>query len=418
MRFPKKGRQECGRELERMQSEALWSTPLDDVATALVKLPAGTDLRVEAAGAAATVRLTEDIPLGHKFSVHALAEGLRVRKYGEFIGRMTHGVDAGSWVHVHNLETCARRGPANERLWLEEGEAPRIVEVIGERRATVGESPVWDAGTGRLYWVDVRGEPAIFMHDTWTGANAEWSMPEDIGSIVLDTSGRLVAAMRSGFAMFDPRSGTVKPLFDPEPDLPGNRLNDAKCDPAGRLWSGSMNPESGLAEGSLYMVGPDLSCRRVADGFVTPNGHVWSLHGSTMYLSDTRRGYIYAYAFDPVTGEAGERRVFADLGALPGGPDGATVDAEGYLWSAQFNGGCLLRLSPSGEIDRVVHLPVSKPSSCAFGGPDHGLLYVTTATRGLGPGGLAAERHAGRVLVLDVGVRGLAPARFDLCEDR
>lgn len=179
-----------------------------------------------------------------------------------------------------------------------------------------------------------------------------------------------------------------------------------------------MNPDSGLAEGSVYVLGGDHSCRRVADGFVTPNGHAWSPDGRTMYLSDTRRGYIYAYSYDPGTGEAGGRRVFADLGGLPGGPDGATVDADGFLWSAQFNGGCLLRLSPAGEIDRVVHLPVSKPSSCAFGGPDFGFLHVTTATRGLDAGGLAAEPHAGRVLVLDVGVRGLPATRFDLCEDR
>lgn len=401
-----------------MQTEALWSTPLDDVATALVKLPAGADVALEASGVAATIRLTEDIPLGHKFSVRPLVDGLRVRKYGQFIGRMTHGIGAGSWVHVHNLETCARREPANERLWLEEGEVPQIVDVIGERRATVGESPVWDADAGRLYWVDVRSEPAIFMHDTRTGQNAEWPMLEDIGSIVPAGGGRLVAAMRSGFAVFEPKGGGLKLLLDPEPELRANRLNDAKCDPAGRLWSGSMNPESGLAEGSLYVLDRDFSCRRVAEGYVTPNGHAWSLDGATMYLSDTRRGYIYAFSYDLGTGEAGERRVFADLGALPGGPDGATVDAEGYLWSAQFNSGCLLRLSPSGEIDRVVHLPVSKPTSCTFGGPGHSLLYVTTATRGLGPAELSAEPRAGCVLVLDVGVRGLPQTRFDLCEGR
>lgn len=411
-------REECEtRVIGRMRTEALWSTPADDVATALVNLKAGTCVGIGSGEGTATVRLSEDIRAGHKFSVRPLVDGLRVRKFGEFIGRLTSGVEAGALVHVHNLETCARRDEANERLWMGEGETPVIVDVIGKRRATVGESPAWDGEAGILYWVDVRGEPAIFAHGP--GARDDvWPMPEDIGSVASATRGRLVAAMRSGFALFDPASGALRPLHDPEPDLHENRLNDAKCDPAGRLWSGSMSPDSGLAAGSLYVLEGDLSCRRVAEGLVTPNGHAWSLDGSIMFLSDTRKGYIYAYAFDPRTGAVGERRVFADLGALPGGPDGATVDAEGFLWSAQFNGGCLIRLSPEGAIDRVVQLPVSKPTSCAFGGPDYGTLYVTTATRGLDPAALAAETHAGRVLALDVGVKGLAPMKFDLCEDR
>jgi len=401
----------------RMGIDALWPTPLDDVATAFVELKAGAEAHIATGGEAMTVRLAEDIPAGHKFSVKPLAKGLRVRKLGEFIGRMTHEVGEGKWIHTHNLETCAYRGQTSERLWTHGGEAPKIVDVIGERRCSVAESPVWDEKKGRLYWVDVRGEPAIFMVEPKTGRCMRWPMPEDIGGIVLTTGGRLVAAMQSGFKLFDPASGRLRPLLDPEPDRPGNRLNDAKCDLAGRLWSGSMNPGSGQAEGSLYVLDGTLKCRRAADGFVTPNGHAWSSDGSTMYLSDTRKGYIYAYPFDPETGTVGEARIFADFGSLPGGPDGATVDAEGYLWSAQFNGGCLIRLSPRGEVDRMIRLPVGKPTSCAFGGRDHAFLYVTTATRGLDAGGLAAEPDAGRILVLNVGVAGLPARRFNFCEE-
>jgi len=131
-----------------------------------------------------------------------------------------------------------------------------------------------------------------------------------------------------------------------------------------------------------------------------------------MYAADTRRGLIYAWPFDVATGRQGERRIFADLGALPGGPDGATVDAEGYLWSALFDGGCLIRFDPQGRMNRVVRLPVGKPSSCTFGGPGCRQLFVTTATRGYSRERLAQEPMAGRVLVLDVGVHGLPAIGF------
>ena len=160
------------------------------------------------------------------------------------------------------------------------------------------------------------------------------------------------------------------------------------------------------------MLDRNLTCRKVLDDLLTPNGMAWSDDGNTMYLADTRRGQIYAFAFDVTSGTLGERRIFADLGAMPGGPDGATLDTDGFLWSAQFDGGCLVRYAPDGQMDRVVRLPVTKPTSCGFGGPGFRQLYVTTATRGLGDDDLRAEPLAGRMLVLDVGVAGRPPISF------
>ena len=241
-------------------------------------------------------------------------------------------------------------------------------------------------------------------------------MREDIGSIALAAQDRLLLALRSGFAFFDCRDGAVKPIVDPEPVLPENRLNDGRCDPAGRFWCGSMNPESGTADGSLYVLERDLQCRKVLDDFVTPNGIAWSADGATMYVADTRRGYIDAFAYDVASGRLNERRRFADLGALPGGPDGAAVDVDGFLWSAQFDGGCIIRYAPDGTMDRVIRLPATKPTSCAFGGPAYRDLFVTTATRGLTAAALQAEPLAGRVLALDVGVAGASPVAFSPME--
>jgi sugar lactone lactonase YvrE len=384
---------------------------VDDVATAFRDLAAGTELSLACDGVVRRVTLCESIPAGHKFAVRDLSAGLRICKYGEAIGRLTTDVRAGAWVHEHNLATHARLDAHDARIWREQVETHTHLEPLGDVRTAVGESPVWDDASGRLYWIDVRDTPAIHMIDA-AGATRSWSLPEDAGSIVLAGAGRLLVALRSGFAFFDIASGVFTPIVDPESDRPQTRMNDGKCDAGGRFWCGSTNPESGIAEGSLYVLDARLRCRRTLGDLITPNGLAWSPDGTTMYLADTRRAMIHAFAFDPDRGTLGDRRTFADTSALPGGPDGATVDREGFLWSAHWDGGCLIRYAPDGDTDRVVRLPVSRPTSCAFGGPDHRRLYVTTATRGLSQAQRRDEPLAGGILVLDVGLAGLPPVSF------
>lgn len=390
-----------------MSVDATLMSTGDDVAIALRPLVCGEEVRLSTGQ---TIPIAQDVPFGHKFALRALAEGIRIRKHGEFIGRLTRDVAPGQWIHDHNLVTTARPVPMADGIRAEQAD---IREVFGPV-CTVGESPVWDEADGRFYWVDVRETPAIHWLEGAGGAQHRVALTEDIGSLVLATGGRLVLALRSGFAFFDPDTRAIEPIVDPEPDQPGSRLNDAKCDPAGRVWCGSMNPESARAEGRIYSLDPDGSCSHHPGSFLTPNGPVFSADGRLLYLADTRKSLIYVHDFDAGTGRMGPRRVFMDLGALPGGPDGATLDAEGYLWSAQWDGGCLLRLDPDGRIDRIITVPVSKPTSCCFGGPDYRQFFVTTATRGLSADRRGAEPHAGRVLVLDVGVAGTPPARFGI----
>jgi sugar lactone lactonase YvrE len=384
--------------------------PVDDVATALRDLVPGEQVIVGAGAGLREVAVREPIAAGHKLALRALAAGLRIRKYGEYIGRTTCDIPAGAWVHEHNLATTARRTADMARAW-DDAEPARIVGVPGNVRCALGESPVWRESDGCLWYVDLRDTPAIHALDPATGRERRWPMAEDIGCIVPCDDGTFIAGLRSGFAVFDPCTGALQPLVDPEPALSHNRLNDGKCDAQGRLWCASMNPDSGLAEGTLYALDGN-DCRAVLAGWLTPNGMAWSPDGATFYMADSRRGTIDAFDFDGGRGTLSRRRVFADLAALPGGPDGATVDREGCLWSASFDGGCLLRLDPRGRIDRVVRLPVSKPASCAFGGPDYRTLFVTTASRALSPARLAAEPLAGRVLALDVGVAGLPAHAF------
>jgi sugar lactone lactonase YvrE len=393
----------------RNASRARLLAPDDDVATALADLTSGTRLRVAHGAAVHDVTLVEPVRLGHKFAVRALSSGMRVRKYGEFIGRTTVAIAAGAWVHEHNLVTTARHDPRHEGAWRRM-QRPARVEACTQARAAVGGSPVYDERTGRVWWVDVRETPAIHRLDPATGHECARRLEEDIGSLVLTDDEPLLLALHSGFAFFDPASGAITPIVDPQPTA-RTRLGDGKCDAAGRFWSGSTNPESGLAEGSLYVL--DASgCRAVSTDWLMPNGMAWSRDGRTMYMADTRCGVIHAWPFDVATGALGQPRVFADLGAYPGLPDGATVDADDHLWSAQLGGGCLMRFAPDGTLDRVVRLPVSRPTSCTFGGRDCRTLFVTTATRGLDAEQRRREPLAGQVLALDVGVAGSPAMRY------
>ena len=397
--------------------------PLDDVATALTSLARGTHLVVSSGNITRDVTLVDDIRIGHKFAVRALAGHLRIRKYGEYIGRTTRPISAGEWVHEHNLVTAAHqshKAPSGGRAWHEVVENARVVRVFGKAKCAVGENPLYDERNNVFWWIDVRDRPAIYRLDCTTGEEQAWPLLEDIGSIALagalDTAQSnaqlsahtLLAALRSGFAWFDATTGVMTPIHDPEPDLAGNRMNDGKCDALGRFWCGSMNPESGVGAGNLYVLDDDLMCTKVMDDLVVPNGMTWSADNKTMYLADTRRGLIWAFDFDLCNATMSNRRVFADCAAMPGGPDGATLDNEGFLWSAQVDGGCLVRYAPDGHIDRVVRVPVTRPTSCAFAGNGYRELYVTTSTRTLSKEDLHAEPDAGRVLVLDVGV-AIAP---------
>jgi sugar lactone lactonase YvrE len=164
--------------------------------------------------------------------------------------------------------------------------------------------------------------------------------------------------------------------------------------------------------GALYRLDPDLSCRRMESGIGISNSLAWSPDDRIFYFADTLRRTIFAYDFDAETGAISNRRVFTDCIDQPGAPDGSTIDAEGYLWNAQWDGWRLVRYAPDGRIDRVVGLPVQKPTSCMFGGPDLATLYVTSAVWDLTGEALAKQPNAGGVFALDVGVRGLPESRF------
>lgn len=276
---------------------------------------------------------------------------------------------------------------------------------------TLGEGPVWDGAEGALYWVDIQ-EGLLQRWDPGTDRVESWTMPERVGALALRATGGLVLALASGFALFDPETDRLERGAAPEAHLPGNRFNDGKCDARGRFWAGTMDDAALHLTGSLYRLDPDGACAAMATGIGITNSLAWSPDNATFYFADTLRGTIFACDFDLDGGTLGNRRVFATTDAQPGAPDGSTVDAEGYLWNAQWGGWRLVRYAPDGRIDRTVALPVAQPTSCMFGGPDLRTLYVTSASIGLQPSERDRQPWAGHVLALDVGVGGLPAARF------
>jgi sugar lactone lactonase YvrE len=282
----------------------------------------------------------------------------------------------------------------------------------------LGESPFWHPRDNRLYWCDIPGR-ALNRFDPASGALAHWDFDSEPGSCAPRLDGRLLLAMRDGLWNFDPASGACERLAKPPYDPARERFNDGKCDPQGRFWVGTIYEPRDQPLASLHCWRDGALVRR-ADGVTVGNGLAWSPNGRTMYWSDTKAHTIYAFDFDPASGEPSGRRVFArfapradgqPLESYGGRPDGAAVDAEGCYWVAMFEGQRLLRLSPEGELLREVRLPVRCATMPCFGGVDLKTIYITTAREKRPAAELADQPWAGCVLALEVDVPGL-PVNF------
>ncbi len=284
--------------------------------------------------------------------------------------------------------------------------------------ALLGESPVWHPTEQVLYYCDIPGH-TLHRFDPRDGRLDHWRFDTDVASLAPMQAGALLLAMRDGLWRFEPRSGERSRLAEPPYGTATERFNDGKCDPQGRFWVGTIYEPRQPALASLHcLVGGRLL--RKADGITVSNGLAWSPNGRTMYWSDTHAHTIYAFDFEPATGEVRNRRVFASfpgksagqsLDGYGGRPDGAAVDAEGCYWVAMYEGQRLLRLSPEGELLREVRLPVRCATMPCFGGADLTTLYITTARINRPASELVDQPHAGCVLALDVDVAGL-PANF------
>jgi sugar lactone lactonase YvrE len=288
------------------------------------------------------------------------------------------------------------------------------IERVGSLACAVGESPVWSAQEGAWYWVDITARQ-VWRFDASSGALRCWHTPEMVGCIAVKATGGLIAGMETGiFSITLDNGDTViaARLAAPAALGPGMRFNDGKCDRQGRFWSGTMFMDMLATRpiGQLYRYSVDRGLSEpVVSKLVTQNGLAWSPDGRTMYLSDSHpsRQCIWAFDYDVDTGTPHDRRLLVDMTSMRGRPDGATVDSDGCYWIAGNDGGCLLRFTPAGALDREIELPFAKPSMCSFGGANLNTLLVTSIIPGQGRG-----TWDGAVALLRPGVNGLAEVPF------
>lgn len=286
-------------------------------------------------------------------------------------------------------------------------------EVITKRigRNKLGEGPVWDDRTEHLWWIDIL-EQKLFSMNNRSGDVQVIDLAVQITAIAFRSNSGMVAVGAGGFGFLNSETGVFSPVINPEASLSGTRFNDGGCDPQGRFIAGTMDLLEKAPLGSVYSWDGAADAGKLFGGYVVCNGPAFSPDGETLYFSNSAGKEIILFDFDPETGKAFNPTLFARFEESDGYPDGLAVDVEGCLWCAHWDGWRLSRFAPDGRVDCIVEMPVPRPTSCAFGGPELTELYVTSARFGLTDQQLAEAPLSGSLFTIKTDVPGLPVPRF------
>jgi sugar lactone lactonase YvrE len=281
-----------------------------------------------------------------------------------------------------------------------------------------GEGAVWHAAENALYWTDIN-RFLIHRYDAAGGNVKTWFFDEPVTALILTTlADTLAVVLGSRLILWQPAGDTRRDYAFKLSGWPKVRCNDARADPRGSLWIGSMwnnvNPDGSPGDlenghGALYRIDPDLSVKECKKGLGIANTLAWNAQRSTFYFADSMANIIHQYDYDAATGEiTNERPFFRDF--QRGAPDGSAMDAGGFLWNCRYGGGCIVRIASHGVIDRIVEMPTPNITTCTFGGADLRTLYITTAAAGAKPG----DRFAGGLFTLETETQGQPENRFSV----
>jgi sugar lactone lactonase YvrE len=278
--------------------------------------------------------------------------------------------------------------------------------LVLDAKATLGEAAIWEPKDDKLYWLDIEGK-LFHVYDPSSKTDKMFPLGSMAGTVVPAENGGALLALQSGITHIDTKTGKLTLLNTPFTD-PKIRFNDGKCDPSGRFWVGTLALDSRRKGAVLYRFDNDGSIRTMLDSVSISNGIVWTKDKKTMYYNDTPTGTIQAFDYDDKTGAISNRRVAVKIPRGSGGPDGMTIDAEDKLWVALWGGGMVARFDPqTGELLQKIKVPAPNVSSCAFGGKNLDILYITTARSGLRPDKLAEFPLSGGLFWVKPGVRGV-----------
>lgn len=282
---------------------------------------------------------------------------------------------------------------------------PEWTVIERDVRDALGEGTLWSARDKALYWVDILA-PALQCLSLADGSVRRWPMPEPLGWVAERESGGFIAGFKSGFAELDLEPFSIRPFADPEPHLPGNRMNDGKADAEGHIWCGTMDMAEQQDTGSLYRLAPDRSWQCMDEGYRVPNGPAFSPDGQWLYHADTGKRIIYRFKRGQ-DGSLLDREIFIRFLPHQGYPDGMTTDAEGGLWVAHWGGGGISRFNPDGTLARWIALPAQQVTNISFAGDDLRRMFVTSAATGLPDGA-----YDGALFEIDCRAQGLPAHRF------
>jgi sugar lactone lactonase YvrE len=266
----------------------------------------------------------------------------------------------------------------------------------------LGEGPLWHPKEKTLYWVDIEGD-CFHRFNPETGNQENFPIGQPVGCLAFRENGGLVLGLRDGLGYWDFEAKEINFIANPEEGRRNARFNDGVVDRQGRLWAGTLGEDD---QSALYRLDPDGSIHTKEIGVTISNGIGWSPDNTTMYYTDSAIRKIYAYDFDPLSGEISNRKDFVNVPLTEGFPDGLTVDSEGFIWSAQWDGWRVTRYDPHGVVERVVYLPVQRPTSCTFGGEDLNQLVITSAWTGLHETDRREQALAGDLFLIQTEVAG------------